>query len=250
MGKVISITNQKGGVGKTTTAINLGTALAVFSKKVLIIDMDPQANATSGLGVLKTDSIYQALIGKKTLKSLIQYTSVKNLYLVPSNISSIAIENELKDKESKEFILKKLIDPIQDQFDYILIDCPPSLSLFTINALVASNSVLIPVQCEYFALEGLAQLINTINLAKKTFNPNLNIEGILLTMHDKRNNLSRQVENEIKQHFFKYMFKTLIPRNIKLAEAPSFGKPVITYDIKSAGSVNYLALAKEVLKSG
>jgi len=250
MGKVISITNQKGGVGKTTTAINLGTALAIFSKKVLIIDMDPQANATSGLGIYKTDSIYQALIGKKTLKSLIQHTSIKNLYLVPSNISSIAIETELMDKEGKEFILKNLITPIQDQFDYIIIDCPPSLSVFTINALVASHSVLIPVQCEYFALEGLAQLINTINLTKKTFNPNLKIEGILLTMHDKRNNLSKQVENEIKRHFFNYVFKTLIPRNVKIAEAPSFGKPVIMYDIKSVGSVNYLALAKEVLKSG
>ncbi|AEA33969.1 ParA family protein [Hippea maritima] len=245
--RTIAITNQKGGVGKTTTAINLGASLAVFGKRVLIIDMDPQGNATSGLGVEKDICVYHALIGKRTLKSLITPTEMENLFIVPSNISLIGAEVELSHKKNKERILKELLKDIKD-FDYILIDCPPSLGFLTINALVAANSVLVPVQCEYFAMEGLAQLLHTINLVKKTFNPTLKIEGILLTMHDKRNNLSKQVEMELKRHFPKYIFKTLIPRNVRLSEAPSFGKSAITYDIKCPGSKSYLSLAKEVLR--
>ncbi len=245
--KTIAITNQKGGVGKTTTAINLGASLAVFGKKVLIIDIDPQANATSGLNAEREMCIYHALIGKKTLQSLIAPTEMDNLFIVPSNISLIGAEVELKDMENKEKILKNLIKDIEG-FDYILIDCPPSLGFLTINALVAADSVLVPVQCEYFAMEGLAQLLHTINLVRRTFNPSLKIEGILLTMHDKRNNLSKQVEMELKRHFPKYIFKTLIPRNVRLSEAPSFGKSVISYDIKCPGSQSYLSLAREVLK--
>ncbi|WP_035587705.1 ParA family protein [Hippea jasoniae] len=245
--KTIAITNQKGGVGKTTTAINLGASLAVLGKKVLIIDMDPQANATSGLGISKDICIYHALIGKRTLKSLITQTETDNLYLVPSNISLIGAEVELVNQPHKEKILKQLLKDVKD-FDYVLIDCPPSLGFLTVNALVAADSVLVPVQCEYYAMEGLAQLLHTINLVKKTFNPLLKIEGILLTMHDKRNNLSKQVEMELKRHFPKYIFKTLIPRNVRLSEAPSFGKSVIAYDLKCPGSQSYLSLAKEVLK--
>ncbi len=245
--KVISITNQKGGVGKTTTAINLGASLAVYGKKVLIIDMDPQANATSGLNVERDICIYHALIGKKSLKSIITPTDTENLFIVPSNISLIGAEVELVDHENKERILRQLIKDLSG-FDYVLIDCPPSLGLLTINALVASDSVLVPVQCEYFAMEGLAQLLHTINLVKKTFNPALKIEGILLTMHDKRNNLSKQVEMELKRHFPRYIFKTLIPRNVRLSEAPSFGKSILAYDIKSKGSKSYLSLAREVLR--
>ena len=245
--KTIAITNQKGGVGKTTTAINLGASLAVFGKKVLIIDIDPQANATSGLNAEREMCIYHALIGKKRLQSLITPTEMENLFIVPSNISLIGAEVELKNLENKERILKNLLKDVKG-FDYVLIDCPPSLGFLTINALVAANSVLVPVQCEYFAMEGLAQLLHTINLIKRTFNPSLKIEGILLTMHDKRNNLSKQVEMELKRHFPKYIFKTLIPRNVRLSEAPSFGKSVISYDIKCPGSQSYLSLAKEVLK--
>ncbi len=245
--KIIAVTNQKGGVGKTTTTINLGASLAVYGKKVLVIDMDPQANATSGLNVEKDICIYHALIGKKTLSSIVVPTETENLWVVPSNISLIGAEVELVNYPNKEKILKNLLKEI-DGFDYVLIDCPPSLGLLTINALVASNSVLVPVQCEYFAMEGLAQLLHTINLVKKTFNPALKIEGILLTMHDKRNNLSKQVEFELKRHFPQYIFKTLIPRNVRLSEAPSFGKSIIAYDIKSVGSRSYMSLAKEVLK--
>jgi len=245
--KTIAITNQKGGVGKTTTAINLGASLAVFGKRVLIIDIDPQANATSGLNAEREMCIYHALIGKKSLQSLIVPTEMENLFIVPSNISLIGAEVELKNLENKERILKNLLKDVKG-FDYVLIDCPPSLGFLTINALVAANSVLVPVQCEYFAMEGLAQLLHTINLIKRTFNPSLRIEGILLTMHDKRNNLSKQVEMELKRHFPKYIFKTLIPRNVRLSEAPSFGKSVISYDIKCPGSQSYLSLAKEVLK--
>jgi len=245
--KIISITNQKGGVGKTTTAINLGASLAVYGKKVLLIDMDPQANATSGLNIEKDICIYHALIGKKKLSSVIVPTETDNLYVVPSNISLIGAEVELVGHKNKERILKNLLKEIKG-FDYVLMDCPPSLGLLTINSLVASNSVLVPVQCEYYAMEGLAQLLHTINLVKKTFNPSLKIEGILLTMHDKRNNLSKQVELELKRHFPKYIFKTLIPRNVRLSEAPSFGKSILSYDIKSAGSKSYMSLAKEVLK--
>ncbi len=245
--KTIAITNQKGGVGKTTTAINLGASLAVFGKRVLIIDIDPQANATSGLNAEREMCIYHALIGKKSLQSLITPTEMEHLFIVPSNISLIGAEVELKNLENKERILKNLLRDVKG-FDYVLIDCPPSLGFLTINALVAANSVLVPVQCEYFAMEGLAQLLHTINLIKRTFNPSLKIEGILLTMHDKRNNLSKQVEMELKRHFPKYIFKTLIPRNVRLSEAPSFGKSVISYDIKCPGSQSYLSLAKEVLK--
>lgn len=252
MDKVIAIVNQKGGVGKTTTAVNLGASLALARKKVLLIDLDPQANATSGLGFNKRDyefNIYHAFIGRKKLKDIILETEIKSLHLIPSHIALIGVEVELVDMQNKESVLKKLIADVRKKYDYILVDCPPSLGILTINALVAANSVIVPVQCEYYAMEGLAHLLNTVRLVRKLYNPSLWVRGLLLTMHDKRNNLSRQVVGEVKKHFSDEVFETLIPRNVRLSEAPSYGRPVVTYSRSSSGSHGYLSLAREVIEN-
>ncbi len=253
MGKVIAIANQKGGVGKTTTAINLSAALAISNKKVLIIDFDPQANTTSGLGVDYKNlelTIYDAIIDDIEIDKILIDTDVKNLFLVPSNIDLTAIEVELVGEEKREFRLKQLIDKIRNTYDYIFIDCPPSLSLITINALTAADSVIIPIQCEYYALEGLGQLLRTIELIKKNFNNKLKVEGILLTMFDTRLKISQLVVDEITRYFPDKVYKTIIHRNIRLAEAPSHGKPIILYDLSSKGAQNYLNLAKEIILNG
>ena len=249
MGKVISVANQKGGVGKTTTTVNLSTLLAKKGKKVLLIDTDPQGNATSGLGITKEVelSVYDILVGDTEFDETIQETAIKNLSVCPSNISLAGAEVELVSMMSREQRLKTKLDVIKDRYDYILIDCPPSLGLITLNAFTASDSVLIPVQCEYFALEGLGQLLNTVNLVKKHLNKNLEIEGALLTMYDARTNLSNQVVKEVKKYFNDKVYKTTIARNIRLAEAPSFGLPIMLYDEKCKGADAYKRFAKEFL---
>ena len=251
MGKVISVANQKGGVGKTTTTVNLSTLLAKKGKKVLLIDTDPQGNATSGLGVDKDVelSVYDILVGDTTFEETVQETAIKNLKVCPSNISLAGAEVELVSMMSREQRLKAKLDLVKDQYDYILIDCPPSLGLITLNSFTAADSVLIPVQCEYYALEGLGQLINTINLVKKHLNKSLEIEGAVLTMYDIRTNLSNQVVKEVKKYFDDKVYKTVIPRNVRLSEAPSFGMPITTYDPKSKGARSYEKLAKEFLKA-
>ena len=251
MGKVISVANQKGGVGKTTTTVNLSTILAKKGKKVLLIDTDPQGNATSGLGVSKDVelSVYDILIGDTEFDETLQETAVKNLKVCPSNISLAGAEVQLVSMMSREQRLKTKLDKIKDQYDYILIDCPPSLGLVTLNAFTASDSVLIPVQCEYFALEGLGQLLNTVNLVKKHLNKNLEIEGALLTMYDARTNLSNQVVKEVKKYFEDKVYKTVIPRNVRLSEAPSYGMPITVYDPRSKGAKAYEKFAKELLKN-
>ena len=251
MGKIISVANQKGGVGKTTTTVNLSTILAKKGKKVLLIDTDPQGNATSGLGVSKDVelSVYDILIGDTEFDETLQETAIKNLKVCPSNISLAGAEVQLVSMMSREQRLKTKLDKIKDQYDYILIDCPPSLGLVTLNAFTASDSVLIPVQCEYFALEGLGQLLNTVNLVKKHLNKNLEIEGALLTMYDARTNLSNQVVKEVKKYFEDKVYKTVIPRNVRLSEAPSYGMPIIEYDPKSAGAEHYMMLADEVIEN-
>ena len=251
MGKIISVANQKGGVGKTTTTVNLSTILAKKGKKVLLIDADPQGNATSGLGIDKEleYSLYDVLINEVDIMSTLQDTCVKTLKVCPSNMDLAGAEVELVSQMSREFRLKEKIDPIKDEFDYIIIDCPPSLGLITLNSFTAADSVLIPVQCEYYALEGLGQLLNTINLVKKHLNKNLEIEGAVLTMYDMRTNLSNQVVKEVKRYFDDKVYKTVIPRNIKLSEAPSFGMPIGLYDPKSKGARAYEKLAREVLKA-
>ena len=251
MGKVISIANQKGGVGKTTTTVNLGTILAKKGKKVLLIDTDPQGNATSGLGITKEveNSTYDILVGDVEFANVIQESTVKNLKICPSNIGLAGAEVELVSMMSREQRLKTKLDLIKDKFDYILIDCPPSLGLVTLNAFTASDSVLIPVQCEYFALEGLGQLLNTVNLVKKHLNKNLEIEGALLTMYDARTNLSNQVVKEVKKYFEDKVYKTVIPRNVRLSEAPSYGMPITIYDPRSKGAKAYEKFAKELLKN-
>ena len=250
MGKIISVANQKGGVGKTTTSVNLSTILAKRGKKVLLIDADPQGNATSGLGLEKESeySTYDILVTDVTMKEVIQETRIKNLKICPSSINLAGAEVELVSMMSREQRLKEKIDEIIQEFDYIFIDCPPSLGLITLNAFTASNSVLIPVQCEYFALEGLGQLLNTINLVKKHLNKDIQIEGALLTMYDIRTNLSNQVVKEVKRYFDNKVYKTVIPRNVRLSEAPSYGMPITEYDIKSKGAKSYIKFAKEFLK--
>ena len=250
MGKVISVANQKGGVGKTTTAVNLSTLLAKKGKKVLLIDTDPQGNATSGLGVTKEVelSVYDILVSETTFEETVQETEVKNLKVCPSNISLAGAEVELVSMMSREQRLKEKLDVVKDEYDFVIIDCPPSLGLVTLNAFTASDSVLIPVQCEYFALEGLGQLLNTVNLVKKHLNKNLEIEGALLTMYDARTNLSNQVVKEVKKYFEDKVYKTVIPRNVRLSEAPSYGMPISIYDPKSKGAKAYEKFAKELLK--
>ena len=250
MGKVISVANQKGGVGKTTTTVNLATLLAKKGKKVLLIDTDPQGNATSGLGITKELelSVYDILVGETTFEETVQETAIKNLKVCPSNISLAGAEVELVSMMSREQRLKVKLDEVKEQYDYILIDCPPSLGLVTLNAFTASDSVLIPVQCEYFALEGLGQLLNTVNLVKKHLNKNLEIEGALLTMYDARTNLSNQVVKEVKKYFEDKVYKTVIPRNVRLSEAPSYGMPISIYDPKSKGAKAYEKFTKELLK--
>ncbi len=250
MGKVISVANQKGGVGKTTTTVNLGTILAKKGKKVLLIDADPQGNATSGLGVEKEVefSTYDILVNDTEIKDAIQDTIIKNLKVCPSNINLAGAEVELVSMMSREQRLKEKLDMVKDKFDYILIDCPPSLGLITLNSFTASDSVLIPVQCEYYALEGLGQLLNTINLVKKHLNKEIKIEGALLTMYDMRTNLSNQVVKEVKKYFGDKVYKTVIPRNVRLSEAPSYGMPITEYDPRSKGAKSYIKFAKEFLK--
>ena len=250
MGKIISIANQKGGVGKTTTAINLSTILAKKGKKVLMIDADPQGNATSGVGVDKDveTSVYDLLVNDIEAKDAIQKTEIRNLSICPSNINLAGAEVELVSMMSREYRLKEKLDTIKDDYDYIIIDCPPSLGLITLNSFTASDSVLIPVQCEYYALEGLGQLLNTINLVKKHLNKSLQVEGALLTMYDIRTNLSNQVVKEVKGYFGERVYKTVIPRNVRLSEAPSYGMPISVYDPKSKGAKSYEKFVKEFLK--
>ena len=250
MGKIISVANQKGGVGKTTTTVNLSTILAKKGKKVLLIDADPQGNATSGLGVEKQVefSVYDVLVNDTEIEQTLQSTSIKNLVVCPSNINLAGAEVELVSMMSREQRLKEKLEVIKEKFDYILIDCPPSLGLITLNAFTASDSVLIPVQCEYYALEGLGQLLNTINLVKKHLNKDIEIEGALLTMYDIRTNLSNQVVKEVKKYFNNKVYKTVIPRNVRLSEAPSFGMPITIYDPRSKGAKSYEKFAKEFLK--
>lgn len=250
MGRVIAIANQKGGVGKTTTAINLSSCLAEKGKKVLAVDMDPQGNMTSGLGLDKNsieDTIYDLIIGESEINQVIKKDILENLDIIPTSIDLSGAEIELLDEENKEFIVRNAISKVKDEYDYIIIDCPPSLSMLTINAMTTADSVLVPIQCEYYALEGLSQLIHTVELVRDRLNENLQIEGVVFTMYDARTNLSLQVVENVKDNLQQNIYKTIIPRNIRLAEAPSYGMPINHYDPKSAGADSYMRLADEVI---
>lgn len=253
-GKVIAVTNQKGGVGKTTTTVNLASCLAAADKKILVVDFDPQGNASSAFGhdrsqIAQDKTIYEALIGEKKMEALTLPTELESLFVVPATSDLAGAEIELVQAIAREFKLKQALESVRHQYDYIFIDCPPSLGLLTINALCAAESFLVPLQCEYFALEGLTQLLSTVDLIRRHLNQTLVMEGIVLTMFDGRNNLSHEVVKEVKEHFGEYVFKTVIPRNVKLSECSSYGKPILLYDIESKGSIAYLNLAKEFLKN-
>ena len=253
MGKTIAIANQKGGVGKTTTSINLSASLAAKGKKVLVIDTDPQGNTTSGFGVEKNDldnTVYELMLSECSIKECILNDVIDGVSIIPSNVNLAAAEIELIGVDRKEYILKREVEWIKDGFDYIIIDCPPSLSMLTINAMTTADTVLVPIQCQYYALEGLSQLIHTINLVKERLNPDLDIEGVVFTMYDSRTNLSMQVVENVKSNLSQKVFQTLIPRNIRLAEAPSYGMPINAYDPKSAGAEAYMQLAEEVINGG
>ena len=253
MGRTIGIANQKGGVGKTTTAINLSASLAEAEKKVLVIDIDPQGNTTSGFGIEKDEqenTIYELLLGECEIEECMIVTEFDDLTIIPSNVNLAAAEIELVGIEEKEYILKKALDKVRDKYDFIIIDCPPSLSMLTINAMCAADTVLVPIQCEYYALEGLTQLIHTINLVKERLNPELEMEGVVFTMYDARTNLSLQVVENVKNNLNQEIYKTIIPRNVRLAEAPSHGMPVNKYDSKSTGAESYRLLAEEVIHRG
>ncbi|EOS34595.1 MAG: ParA family protein [Lachnospiraceae bacterium] len=252
MGRIIAIANQKGGVGKTTTSINLSACIAAKGKKVLVIDIDPQGNTTSGYGIEKNElenTIYELILGDCSIEDCILKEIFPNISILPSNVNLAAAEIELIGVEKKEYILKNEVDWVKDRYDFIIIDCPPSLSLLTVNAMTTADAVLVPIQCEYYALEGLSQLIHTINLVKERLNPSLDIDGVVFTMYDSRTNLSAQVVENVKSHLSQKVYGTLIPRNIRLAEAPSYGKPINMYDAKSAGSESYMSLADEVIRN-